>query len=128
MPYPGYFGQAGCLFSLISPWDAIMVGTLVKILKISFRITGNCLFGVFLVHIFHLSSLIYYCHLCCLFIIKLVVFVLAYSMFNKTLVLKGQKILFWSFLVRLGENFLKFYFLLIGLFFFLVEKINMGFR
>ena len=36
---------------------------------------------------------------------------------NIALVLKGQKILFQTFLVKLGENFLEFYLLLIGLFY-----------
>ena len=47
----------------------------------------------------------------------LIVFVLAYIMSNIAHILKGQKILFWSFLFRLGENFLEFYLLLIVLFF-----------
>ena len=47
----------------------------------------------------------------------LIVFVLAYIMSNIAHILKGQKILFWSFLFRLGENFLEFYVLLIVLFF-----------
>ena len=51
------------------------------------------------------------------FIIKLVVFMLANVMPNIALVLKGQKILFQTFLVTLGENFLEFYLLLIGLFY-----------
>ena len=51
------------------------------------------------------------------FIIKLVVFMLANVMPNIALVLKGQKILFQTFLVKLGENFLEFYLLLIGLFY-----------
>ena len=38
-------------------------------------------------------------------------------MSNIALILKGQKILFWNFLVTLGENFLEFYLLLSGLFF-----------
>ena len=38
-------------------------------------------------------------------------------MSNIAHILKGQKILFWSFLFRLGENFLEFYLLLIVLFF-----------
>ena len=51
------------------------------------------------------------------FIIKLVVFMHANVMPNIALVLKGQKILFQTFLVKLGENFLEFYLLLIGLFY-----------
>ena len=47
----------------------------------------------------------------------LIVFLLAYIMSNIAHILKGQKILFWSFLFRLGENFLEFYVLLIVLFF-----------
>ena len=47
----------------------------------------------------------------------LIVFVLAYIMSNIAHILKGEKILFWSFLFRLGENFLEFYLLLIVLFF-----------
>ena len=47
----------------------------------------------------------------------LIVFLLAYIMSNIAHILKGQKILFWSFLFRLGENFLEFYLLLIVLFF-----------
>ena len=47
----------------------------------------------------------------------LIVFVLAYIMSNIAHILKGQKILFWSFLFRLGENFLEFYLLLNVLFF-----------
>ena len=56
-----------------------------------------------------------------MFVIKLVVFMLAYIMSNIALVLKGQKNLSLSYLVRLGENFVGFYLLLIGLFF-LEEK------
>ena len=58
---------------------------------------------------FHVISAIF-------FVIKLVVFVLAYIMSSIALLLKGQKISFWSFLVRLQEN-LQFYLLLIGLHF-----------
>ena len=39
----------------------------------------------------------------------------AYIMFNIAFVLKGQKILFQSFLKKLGENVLEFYLLLIDL-------------
>ena len=45
-------------------------------------------------------------------------------MSNIAIVLKGQKIFFLIFMVRLGENVLECYLLLIGLFFFLMEKIN----
>ena len=38
-------------------------------------------------------------------------------MSNIAVILQGQKILFRSFLVRLGENVMEFYLLLIGLFF-----------
>ena len=65
-----------------------------------FWISGNCLSGVFLVHFLRVISAIF-------FVIKLVVFVLSYVMSSIALVFKGQKILFRSFLVRLGENFLK---------------------
>ena len=41
----------------------------------------------------------------------------AYIISNIVLVLKGQKVLLQSFLVRLSENFLEFYLLFIGLFF-----------
>ena len=80
-----------------------MVGTKVKILKICFSTLAEI---VFLLHFLHTISAVF-------FVIKLVIFVLAYFMSNIALVLKGQKILFWSLLVRLGENFLH----LIGLFF-----------
>ena len=96
--------QASSLFSLVSSWDAIMIGTKLKILKI-------CLSGlaVFLVHFLHSNYAVF-------FVIKLIVFVLAYIMPNLALALKGQKLLFLS-LVRLGEKFLEFYLFLIGLFF-----------
>ena len=86
---------------LVSPWDATMISTEAKFSKI-------CLSGVYLV-LLHVISAVF-------FVIKLVVIVLAYIMSDIPLVLKGQKILLQSFLVRL-ENFLEFYLLLIGLFF-----------
>ena len=49
------------------------------------------------------------------FVIKL--FFCAYIMSYIALVLKEQKLLFRSFLVRLAENFMGFYFLLMFLFF-----------
>ena len=79
-------------------------------------ISGNCFCEVFLVHVLHDISAVF-------FVIKLVVLVLAYIMSNRALVLKVQKILFQSFLIRLGENFLKFYLPLIRLFF-SMEMIN----
>ena len=51
------------------------------------------------------------------------VFGLVYIISNIALILDGEKILFRSFLVRLGENLLKFYLFLISLFFW-NEKIN----
>ena len=62
-----------------------------------FCITGNCLSGVPLVHFLLVISAVF-------FVIKLVVFMLAYIMSIIVLVLKGQKILFQSFTVRLGER------------------------
>ena len=56
------------------------------------------------------------CHLCHLFCYQ-VVFMLGYIKANIALILKWQKIVFQSFLVRLEENFLEFYLLLTGLFF-----------
>ena len=46
----------------------------------------------FLYHLLHISSVV-------LFVIKFDVFVLAYIMSNKALIFKGQKIMFWSFLI-----------------------------
>ena len=97
------FGQVGSLFSLVSPWDAMMVGTEVK----NFRnfpfwmISGNFPFGVFLVHFLHVISAVF-------FVIKLVVFVVAYIVSNIALVLKRQEILFRSFLVLLAFNWFIF--------------------
>ena len=73
--------------------------------NLPFWISGNSLFDAFLVHILHVISAVSF--------IKLVVLVLAEIMSNKALILKGQKILFQSFLIRLGENFLEFYLLLL---------------
>ena len=67
---------------------ATTFGTEVKILKIYFsELAEIAFFGVFLVQEAR--------HLCRLFVITLVAFVLAYIMSNIALVLKGQKILFW---------------------------------
>ena len=73
-------------------------------------INGNCLSGVFLVQLLHFMSEV-------LFVIKLIVFVLAYIMSNIALVHITQKILLQNFLIRLGENLLEFYLLSIGLLF-----------
>ena len=75
---------------------------------IEVKISKIYLSGVF-VHLLHVIFAVF-------FVIKLLVFVLAYIMFNIALIFKGQKTLFRSFLVRLREN-LEFYLLLISLFF-----------
>ena len=77
--------------------------------NVSFWISGKCLSGVFLVHFLHFIS--------AFFVMKLVAFVFSYNMSNIDLVFKEHKIFFRSFLVRLGENFLEFYLILIVLFF-----------
>ena len=84
-----------------------MVGTEVKSLKI--YLSGLAEIGFLESFFLHITAIF--------FVIKLVVFMLAYSMSNIALVLKEQTVLFQSFLVRLGETFLVFYLLLIGLFF-----------
>ena len=84
-----------------------MVGTEVKSLKI--YLSGLAEIGFLESFFLHITAIF--------FVIKLVVFMLAYSMSNIALVLKGQTVLFQSFLVRSGETFLVFYLLLIGLFF-----------
>ena len=78
-----------------------MVGTKMKILK-------SCLSGLVKIAFWSLYYALLACHPCFLFVIKLVVFVLAQIISNK-----ANKILFWNLLVRLGENILKFYLLLI---------------
>ena len=77
------------------------------------KISKICLPGIFLVYFLHIISAIFF------FFNKLVIFLLSYIMSNIAFVFKGQKILFQSFcfLVQLGEIFLGFYLLLIGLFF-----------
>ena len=60
-----------------------------------FWISGNRLYGVFLVHFLYVISAVF-------FVIKFV-FVFAYIIYNIAIVLKGQKILFKSFPVRLAE-------------------------
>ena len=84
-----------------------MVGTEVKSLKI--YLSGLAEIGFLESFFLHITAIF--------FVIKLIVFMLAYSMSNIALVLKEQTVLFQSFLVRLGETFLVFYLLLIGLFF-----------
>ena len=84
-----------------------MVGTEVKSLKI--YLPGLAEIGFLESFFLHITAIF--------FVIKLIVFMLAYSMSNIALVLKEQTVLFQSFLVRLGETFLVFYLLLIGLFF-----------
>ena len=78
--------------------------------NLPFWISRNYLFGVSLVNFLNVISAFF-------FAIKLIVFVLIYIMSNIALVFKGQKFFFLSFLGRLGENFLEFHQLLIGLFF-----------
>ena len=56
-------------------------------------------------------------HLCRLFCYQVIYFRACLNHVQYSSILKGQKILFWRFLVRLAENFLEFYLLLIGLFF-----------
>ena len=85
-----------------------MAGTEVKSLKV--YLSGLAEIGFLESFFLHIITAIF-------FVIKLVVFMRAYSMSNIALVLKGQTVLFQSFLVRLGETFLVFYLLLIGLFF-----------
>ena len=88
-----------------------MVGNELKILKI-------CLSG--LAEIVVLESFLYTSYMSfstIFFVTKFVVFLLAYLMSNIVPILKGQKILLRRFLVKLGEKFLEFYLLLIGLFF-----------
>ena len=70
----------------------------------------NGLSGVFLVHFLHVISAIF-------FVIKLVIFVVAYIVSNIALVLKVQETFFKSFLVRFGKSLLEFYLLLVGLLF-----------
>ena len=87
-----------------------MVDTEVKISKICLSsINGSCFSGVFLVYFQQVISAIF-------FVTKLVILMLAYIMSNTVLIFKGQKILFQSFLVELGENLLEFYLLVISLF------------
>ena len=81
-----YFGRAIGLFSLASPWNATMVGTKVKILK-------TCLSGLAEIAFLKVSCTLLAHQLSCIFVIKLVVFILAIIMSNMALVLKGQKIL-----------------------------------
>ena len=57
------------------------------------------------------------CHLCHPFCYQVYCFRAFFIISNIALILKGQKILFLSFLVKLGEKFLEFYLLLIGLLF-----------
>ena len=57
--YPEFFGRASSLFTLVSHWDATMVGNKVKIS------------WVFLVYFLHVFSATF-------FVIKLVIFVVAY--------------------------------------------------
>ena len=94
-----FFWQVGTFFSLEN------------FENVSFWISRKCLSGVFLVHFLQFISTF-------LLVVKLVAFVFSYNMSNIDLVLKGQKIFFRSFLVRLGENLLEFYLLLIALLFF----------
>ena len=56
-------------------------------------------------------------HLCHIFCHQVYCFRAFFIISNIALILKEQKILFLSFLVRLGETFLEFYLLLIGLLF-----------
>ena len=76
------------------------------------KISKICLPGIFLVYFLHIISAIFFFN-------KLVIFLLSHIMSNIAFDFKGQKILFQSFcfLVQLGEIFLGFYLLLIGLFF-----------
>ena len=80
-----------------------------KLKNLPFWISRNCLSEVFLVQ--------EACHLCHLFCYHVFCFRASFVISNISLILKGQKILFLSFLVRLGETFLESYLLLIGLFF-----------
>ena len=81
----------------------MMVSTEVKNFKNFpfWMISGNFLFGVFLVHFLHVISAVF-------FVIKLVVFVVAYILSNIALVLKRQEIMFRSFLVLLAFNWFIF--------------------
>ena len=97
--------------------------------NLSFWVSKNCLSGVFLVHFLHVISgvfLVHFLHVisAIYFVIKLVVLMHAYIMLNIALLLKGKKILFQSFLVRLEENFLEFCLILIGLFFLSMKKVS----
>ena len=105
-----FSGQACSLFCLASPWGAAMVDTEVKISKICLSSINVSFFsGVFLVYFQQVISAIF-------FVTKLVILMLAYIMSNTVLIFRGQKILFQSFLVELGENLLEFYLLVISLF------------
>ena len=70
--------------------------------------SGKCLSGAFLVDFLDVIPVIFFYRISCFY---------SNIISDIALVLKGQKILFWSSLVRLEENFVGFCLLLIGLFF-----------
>ena len=96
-----FFGRAGSLFKLVSPWDATMGDTEVNFSKIYLSRLAIIIF---------LEPFLYISCTPSLPSILLSSYLFSY---NIALILKRQKILFRSFLVRLGENVMEFYLLFI---------------